>query len=57
MLNENFTIVKERVEKEPPPQLKRCTAWEYDRSVMQDTVVTQWNRVCDDNWSRAHIHL
>ena len=24
---------------------------------MKDTVVTQWNRVCDDNWSRAHVHL
>ncbi|MFH4979154.1 hypothetical protein AB6A40_005863 [Gnathostoma spinigerum] len=24
---------------------------------MKDSVVTQWNRVCDENWSRAHVHL
>uniref|UniRef100_A0A914RQ19 Major facilitator superfamily (MFS) profile domain-containing protein n=1 Tax=Parascaris equorum TaxID=6256 RepID=A0A914RQ19_PAREQ len=24
---------------------------------MKETVVTQWHRVCDDNWSRAHVHL
>ncbi|VDK59724.1 unnamed protein product [Anisakis simplex] len=24
---------------------------------MKETVVTQWHRVCDENWSRAHVHL
>lgn len=24
---------------------------------MRDSIVTQWHRVCDDNWSRAHVHL
>lgn len=24
---------------------------------MKDSVVIQWHRVCDDNWSRAHVHL
>ncbi|KAE9555776.1 hypothetical protein FO519_000990 [Halicephalobus sp. NKZ332] len=57
MLNEPFDQVKERVANDSLPHLKRCTAWEYDTSVMRDTVVTQWNRVCDDNLSRAHIHL
>ncbi|TMS40084.1 hypothetical protein L596_006508 [Steinernema carpocapsae] len=37
--------------------LKRCKEWDYDRDVMKDTVVTRWDRVCDDNWSRAHVHL
>ncbi|CAB3399456.1 unnamed protein product [Caenorhabditis bovis] len=35
----------------------RCQEWEYDKSVMQKTVVTEWNRVCDNNWSRAHVHM
>jgi hypothetical protein len=38
-------------------QVQRCKEWEYDRSIMKDSVVTQWDRVCDDNWSRAHVHL
>ncbi|VDM78665.1 unnamed protein product [Strongylus vulgaris] len=24
---------------------------------MEKTVVTEWNRVCDNNWSRAHVHM
>jgi MFS family permease len=24
---------------------------------MKDTIVSQWHRVCDNNWSRAHVHL
>uniref|UniRef100_A0A914WQR6 Major facilitator superfamily (MFS) profile domain-containing protein n=2 Tax=Plectus sambesii TaxID=2011161 RepID=A0A914WQR6_9BILA len=39
------------------PELVLCKEWEYDDSVMNDTVVTRWHRVCDDNWSRAHVHL
>ncbi|KAJ1347021.1 hypothetical protein KIN20_001960 [Parelaphostrongylus tenuis] len=35
----------------------RCEQWEYDQSVMEKTVVTEWNRVCDNNWSRAHVHM
>ncbi|PAV74478.1 hypothetical protein WR25_02458 [Diploscapter pachys] len=37
--------------------LARCTEYEYDRSVMEKSVVTEWNRVCDNNWSRAHVHM
>jgi hypothetical protein len=36
-------------------QVHRCKEWEYDRSIMKDSVVTQWDRVCDDNWSRGEI--
>ncbi|CAD5212943.1 unnamed protein product [Bursaphelenchus okinawaensis] len=38
-------------------KIDRCKNWDYDKSVMKDTVVMQWDRVCDDNWSRAHVHL
>uniref|UniRef100_A0A1I7XTJ4 MFS domain-containing protein n=1 Tax=Heterorhabditis bacteriophora TaxID=37862 RepID=A0A1I7XTJ4_HETBA len=38
-------------------QMERCEDWEYDQSVMEKTVVTEWNRVCDNNWSRAHVHM
>ncbi|GMS84145.1 hypothetical protein PENTCL1PPCAC_6320, partial [Pristionchus entomophagus] len=34
-----------------------CTSWEYDTTVMEKTVVTQFNLLCDDNMSRAHLHL
>ncbi|KAK6044429.1 transporter, major facilitator family protein, partial [Cooperia oncophora] len=37
--------------------IARCEQWEYDQSVMEKTVVTEWNRVCDNNWSRAHVHM
>ncbi|CAD6193063.1 unnamed protein product [Caenorhabditis auriculariae] len=35
----------------------RCAEWEYDTTVMEKSVVTEWNRVCDNNWSRAHVHM
>lgn len=38
-------------------KVELCKKWDYDDSVMKDTIVMQWNRVCDDNWSRAHVHL
>ncbi|EFO89839.1 CRE-OCT-2 protein [Caenorhabditis remanei] len=38
-------------------KIMRCKEWEYDKSVMDRTVVTEWNRVCDNNWSRAHVHM
>ncbi|KHN88661.1 Solute carrier family 22 member 5 [Toxocara canis] len=47
----------ETAAKEDFAVLRRCEQWDYDRSVMKETVVTQWHRVCDDNWSRAHVHL
>ncbi|KAF8363728.1 hypothetical protein PRIPAC_90651 [Pristionchus pacificus] len=34
-----------------------CSSWEYDTSVMEKTVVSQFNLLCDNNMSRAHLHL
>lgn len=38
-------------------EIERCTQWEYDQEVMKNTIVTEWNLVCDDNFKRAHAHL
>ncbi|KHN82111.1 Organic cation transporter-like protein [Toxocara canis] len=38
-------------------QLVKCTKWEYDKDVMKNTIVTEWNLVCADNFKRAHAHL
>uniref|UniRef100_A0A915DM31 Uncharacterized protein n=1 Tax=Ditylenchus dipsaci TaxID=166011 RepID=A0A915DM31_9BILA len=35
----------------------KCQKWEYDQDVMKNTIVTEWNLVCDDNFKRAHAHL
>ncbi|KAI3409883.1 hypothetical protein GPALN_006257 [Globodera pallida] len=56
-LKMNFTEAVLLARERPPYLVQRCTQWEYDRSIMKDSVVTQWDRVCDDNWSRAHVHL
>ncbi|KAL3115983.1 hypothetical protein niasHT_007283 [Heterodera trifolii] len=53
----NFTEAVMLARERPPYLVQRCKQWEYDRSIMKDSVVTQWDRVCDDNWSRAHVHL
>ncbi|CAD5216167.1 unnamed protein product [Bursaphelenchus xylophilus] len=42
--NEKATIVK-------------CNKWHYANDVMDATIVTEWNLVCDDNFKRAHSHL
>ncbi|KAI6172372.1 Solute carrier family 22 member 5 [Aphelenchoides besseyi] len=34
-------------------KVERCKSFDYDDSVMKDTVVMQWNRVCDDNCNEA----
>lgn len=39
------------------PPLKDCEQWEFDKSVMTDTIVTQWNLVCTQNLDRAHAQL
>uniref|UniRef100_A0A914C5I6 Major facilitator superfamily (MFS) profile domain-containing protein n=1 Tax=Acrobeloides nanus TaxID=290746 RepID=A0A914C5I6_9BILA len=44
------------VENETAP-LRKCQKWEYDDDVMKNTIVTEWNLVCDDNFKRAHAHL
>uniref|UniRef100_A0A914HBQ3 Major facilitator superfamily (MFS) profile domain-containing protein n=1 Tax=Globodera rostochiensis TaxID=31243 RepID=A0A914HBQ3_GLORO len=56
-LKMNFTEAVLLARERPPYLVQRCKQWEYDRSIMKDSVVTQWDRVCDDNWSRAHVHL
>ncbi|PAV63340.1 hypothetical protein WR25_25462 [Diploscapter pachys] len=62
-LRDNYVHIKlspwEKVKTLPTENvtLARCTEYEYDRSVMEKSVVTEWNRVCDNNWSRAHVHM
>ncbi|KAL7080351.1 hypothetical protein ACQ4LE_000392 [Meloidogyne hapla] len=53
----NFTEAILLARERPPYLIQRCKEWEYDKNIMSDSVVTQWDRVCDDNWSRAHVHL
>ncbi|KAK0394767.1 hypothetical protein QR680_000924 [Steinernema hermaphroditum] len=35
----------------------KCTRWQYTQDVMENTIVTEWSLVCDDNFKRAHAHL
>ncbi|KAH7722766.1 CBN-OCT-2 protein, partial [Aphelenchoides avenae] len=56
-LQMNFTEAQKLAQENKPNTIERCREWEYDRTVMKDSVVIQWHRVCDDNWSRAHVHL
>lgn len=52
-LRMNFTEAVLLARERPPYLVQRCKQWEYDRAIMKDSVVTQWDRVCDDNWSRG----
>ncbi|CAJ0581436.1 unnamed protein product, partial [Mesorhabditis spiculigera] len=40
-----------------PAVMTKCTGWEYKKDVMEETIVTDWNLVCDDNMKRGHAHL
>ncbi|CAJ0917626.1 unnamed protein product, partial [Mesorhabditis belari] len=40
-----------------PAIMTKCTNWEYKKDVMEETIVTDWNLVCDDNLMRGHAHL
>uniref|UniRef100_A0A1I8ABV5 MFS domain-containing protein n=1 Tax=Steinernema glaseri TaxID=37863 RepID=A0A1I8ABV5_9BILA len=35
----------------------KCSRWMYAQDVMENTIVTEWSLVCDDNFKRAHAHL
>jgi OCT family organic cation transporter-like MFS transporter 4/5 len=39
------------------PELVKCQEWDYDRTVMEDTIVTQWNLYCETNLHRADAQL
>lgn len=34
-----------------PDQFEKCTAWDFDRTEVGDTIISEWNLVCD----RAHL--
>ncbi|CEF70921.1 Solute carrier family 22 member 13 [Strongyloides ratti] len=35
--------------------MKKCESWEYDNKIMKETIVTKFNIICDNNWTRAHV--
>ncbi|KAI1709884.1 sugar transporter domain-containing protein [Ditylenchus destructor] len=53
----NFSDALALARLRPKGPAVHCRDWDYDTSIMKDSVVTQWHLSCDDNWSRAHVHL
>lgn len=37
--------------------MRKCSKWHFKTDVMQTSIVTDWDLVCDDNMQRGHAHL
>uniref|UniRef100_A0AC35U002 CYRIA-B_Rac1-bd domain-containing protein n=1 Tax=Rhabditophanes sp. KR3021 TaxID=114890 RepID=A0AC35U002_9BILA len=59
LLSNNFSESELRnvITKNKSVILKDCKQWNYDKSIMRETIVTKYNKVCDGQSTKAYVHL